>query len=128
MDKLLSLEVPWLITFAISAALWIIGVLAKMVFDACMKSIEPREAVARLLAILRDPTQFVLVSTNEAQHKTSKVKLYGYDSGPSIYVSGALFTAALTKRERRRVETAASRVLAHLYAQAAMKNLDDAGV
>lgn len=127
MDKLLGLEIPWLVAFVISAALWVIGFLAKMVFDACLRAIEPREATARLLAILRDPTQFVL-DGNEAQHKTAKVKIFGFDSGPSIYVNGALATATLTKRERRRVEDAASRVLEHLRARAALKNLDDAGV
>lgn len=130
MDKLISMEIPWLVTFTISAALWIIGILAKMVFDACLKAIEPREAVARILAILRDPTQFVIDDYGDAIHLSTNAKLREETATSFSYllIDGKTVHDGFTKRECRAIGTAARKVFKHLHNQAALKRLTEAGV
>lgn len=124
MDKTFSIEANWMVVTAISAVLWLLGLLAKVVFDACMRALEPREAVVRALSVLRDPSAFAwdaygkLVSTKH----NAFIDAYG-----DVYFASRKITTHFTRREAEKINAAVKRVLAYHRAIDLNTTLDEAG-
>lgn len=122
-----QIDVPYLLVLAISAGLWVLGLLAKIVFDAALRATEPREAVSRLLAALahRDAFQW-----DGPFLRSGPLAVRVYISGdPDIVLNGRdNIVNAFTNRERKRICAACRKLHEYHTAIATKQALDEAGL